>query len=165
MSDDDQFRTGVRGLAGLLLVVVLAGVLVGAGALGPDPATNDHPDSDDVGPDPSAFVGQQVTIGGTVVDTDPVVLRVRYGVDEVRYVTLVDVGEPVSSGDSISAFGTLTDEGTLDVDRALVRAPWETWYMYGVSFLGGLWVLGRIGRHWRLDRDRLALVPRGDGDG
>ena len=32
--------------------------------------------------------------------------------------------------------------------------------MYGVSFLGGLWVLVRTLRRWRFDAERLAFVPR-----
>lgn len=162
MTDDSPFA--LRLLATALLFCALAGVLVGAGTIGPDPATNTFPDGEDVATSPGDYVGDQVSVGGTVVETDPVVIRVRYGLDEYVHVTVVDVEEPVSEGDAMSVFGTLTDEGTIDAERTLVRAPWETWYMYGVSFLGGLWVLGRLLRDWRLDREGVALVPRGARD-
>lgn len=165
MTADVPLPPVFRVLAVILLGVVLVGVLVGAGTIGPDPATNTFPDGADVASDPGAHVGQQVAVGGTVVETDPVVIRVRYGFDERAHFTLLHVEDPVSEGDSVSAFGTLTDDGTIDADRTLVRTPWETWYMYAVSFVGGLWVFGRLVRHWRVDRERVALVPRGEGDG
>lgn len=165
MNADVSLSPGSRVLAVALLAVVLAGVLVGAGTIGPDPATNTFPDGADVASDPAAHVSQQVAVGGTVVETDPVVIRVRYGFDEFTHLTLVNVEDPVSEGDSISVFGTLTDEGTIEAERTLVRTPWESWYMYVVSFVGGLLVLGRLVRHWRVDRERVALVPRGEGDG
>ena len=37
--------------------------------------------------------------------------------------------------------------------------------MYVISFVGGLWVLGRFGRGWRFDRERLAFVPRDEPAG
>jgi hypothetical protein len=37
--------------------------------------------------------------------------------------------------------------------------------MYAVCFPGGLWVLGRIVRRWRIGCDRLTVVSRGDHDG
>ena len=37
--------------------------------------------------------------------------------------------------------------------------------MYVISFVGGLWVLGRFGRGWRVDRERLAFVPRDEPAG
>lgn len=164
MPADGSRSRSVRVLAVVLLAAALAGVLVGAGTIGPDPATNTFPDEEDVGSSPGDYVGQRVSVGGTVVGTDPVVVRVRYGIHEYARVTVVNVEEPVSEGDSVSVFGTLTDERTIDAERTVIRAPWETWYMYGVSFLGGLWVLGRLVRHWCVDRELIALVPRGERD-
>ncbi|WP_207225270.1 hypothetical protein [Natrinema hispanicum] len=60
----------------------------------------------------------------------------------------------------MTAFGTLTAESTLAVERALTRDPAETRYMLVVSALGGLLVVGRFVRHWRVDRTALAFVPR-----
>lgn len=144
------------------LLVALAGLFIWGGTVTPDPAMNDYPGEDAVGPNPQTYVGEQVTLGGTVVNTDPVVVRVRYGIDESFVVTLQSVGKTVETGDSVSAFGTLRDDRTLVVDGLIVRQPWRYLYMYGVSFLGGLWVLGRIATQWRLDRTQWAVVPRSD---
>jgi starvation-inducible outer membrane lipoprotein len=46
-------------------------MLVWGGTVTPDPTINNYPDEDDIGPTPEAYVGQQVTLGGTVVATDP----------------------------------------------------------------------------------------------
>lgn len=152
-----------RLLAIFALLVCLAGMFVWAGTLTYDTSMNNYPSNSDVAPDPEAYVGQQVSLRGTVVATDPIVIEIDH--PEATQITLKNVDKQVSEGDQISAFGTLTDPETLTVENALVRAPWEAWYMYAVSFLGGLWVLGRLVTQWRPDRDHLAFRPRGDRDG
>ncbi len=154
----------VRGVLVVLLVASLVTLFVWHGTLAPDPAMNSFPDSDDIGPDPEDYVGQQVSIGGEVIGTDPLVIEMEYGVDGTREITLTNVGTSVSVGQDVSAFGTVSDASTLETERALVRSPWETWYMYGVSFLAGLWVLVRTRSHWTFDRDEWAFVPREERD-
>lgn len=146
--------------AAVLLVGVLVGLFLWAGTITPAADDRGFPDDDEVGPTPEAYVGERVSLSGTVVATDPVVVEVEYGVDGTRTVTVTGVGATVDRGDSLRAFGTLTDDSTLSADRTVVREPWELRYMYGVSFLAGLWVLGRTLRRWRVDVDRLAFVPR-----
>jgi len=146
--------------AAVLLVGVLVGLFLWAGTITPAADDRSFPDGDEVGPTPEAYVGERVSLSGTVVATDPAVVEVEYGVDGTRTVTVTGVGATVDRGDSLRAFGTLTDGSTLSADRTVVREPWELRYMYGVSFLAGLWVLGRTLRRWRVDADRLAFVPR-----
>jgi len=153
-------RPRVRALAIVLGLVVLGGLVVAAGAQTPAPALNDYPDGDEVGLDPGAYVGQQVSLGGKVVSTDPVRIDVEYGTGETFTATVTGVDRPVAEGDHLTAFGTLEDEGTLAADRVMVRQPWELSYMYVVSFVAGLWVLARTVRRWRFDADRLGFVPR-----
>ena len=155
------------GHRGRLLVIVLCllalgGLTVWYGTLSYDPDRNHFPDNDDVGPDPEAYVGDRVSLGGTVVATDPVTVEAIYGTDDSFELVLENVDEPLEVGDRMSAFGTLTDPSTLDAERTIVRAPWELLYMYLVSFLGGLLVLGRFVRGWNLDRSILAFVPTTD---
>ncbi|SEU05088.1 hypothetical protein [Natrinema hispanicum] len=154
-----------RVLAGVVLVGLLIACLVWAGATIGDLTETEYPDQADVRSEPAAYVGDQVVLGGTVVATDPVVIATRasgYG----RF-TLEDAdarlktgGAPLERGDRVTAFGTLTAESTLAVERALTRDPAETRYMLVVSALGGLLVVGRFVRHWRVDRTALAFVPR-----
>ena len=160
----DPFGQRVRLLAIVALLGSLAVMFVWAGTLSPDPAMNNYPGNSDVGPQPEAYVGQEVSIGGTVVTTDPAVVAVEHP-DGTHEVTLEGLDESVAEGQQVSAFGTLTDASNLAVENTIVRSPWETLYMYAVSFLGGLWVLGRLLAHWRPDRDRLGFVPRGEHDG
>jgi len=141
-------------------LVALVGLLVWAGTLSPADARRDVPDQDEVGPEPEAYVREQVTLTGTVVGTDPVVIDVEYGTGEVFTVTVRGADESVADGDVLTAFGRLDDASTLTADRVIVREPWEMWYMYGVSFVAGLWVLVGTLRRWRFDADRLAFVPR-----
>lgn len=154
-----------RLLAILILCAVLLSMFVWFGTVTYDPAMNNVPGNDELGPNPDAYTGQEVEVAGTVASTDPVVLVIAYGIDHSREITLHAMEASVSEGQHVTAFGTLTDETTLDTERALVRYPWEEIYMYAVSILAAIWVAGRIATHWTFDRDRLAFVPRGDRDG
>lgn len=153
-------RPSVRFTVVVLLLIVLGGLSVWAGTLSAADAPRDYPDEDEVGPDRSAHVGDRVVLSGTVVGTDPVVITVEYGTGQSFRATLPGVDRSASTGDRVTAFGELEDPSTLVVERVIVRQPWELWYMYGVSFLGGLWVLLRTLRRWRFDAERLAFVPR-----
>ena len=164
-------RPWARAVAIAVLLAVLGGLFVAAGTQTPNPRLHDYPGEDEVGPDPGAYVGQQVSLDGRVLGTAPLRIEVEYGTGETFTVAVTGVNRTVSSGDHLNAFGTLEAEGRLSADRVVVREPWELWYMYAVSFVGGLWVLFRTVRRWRVDADRLAVVPRdeplrvgGDGD-
>ncbi|WP_265110594.1 hypothetical protein [Halosolutus halophilus] len=170
-----------RTLAALVLVVLLAGCLVWAGATPGDPTTSEYPDEVDVTPSPETYVGEQVVLGGFVVDTDPIVIATRasgYGRFTLAGANdhLQNADGPLERGDRVTAFGRLEDESTLVVERTTTREPSETYYMLGVSLVGGLWVASRWLRDWRFDRTTLAFAPRdesatpqdhprGDGDG
>lgn len=169
MPSSEPFGQRGRVLLALVLVVALAGLLVWYGALpSSDPATNHYPDEDHVAPNPDAFVGQSVVLGGHVVATDPVVIEITHDGTTSEFTiqnaneALQTSGAPLEPGDRVTAFGTLTDASTLEAERSLTREPWELQYMYVVSVLGGLWVAGRFVQGWRFDRGRLAFVPRAD---
>ncbi|MFP8955428.1 hypothetical protein ACLI4Y_01775 [Natrialbaceae archaeon A-CW3] len=160
---------GQRGrlLAGVLLCCLLAGMMVWAGTTPHDPLEHQYPTDVEVTPSPETYVGEQVVLGGQIVDTEPVVIATRasgYG----RFV-LVDANAQVQNtersletGDHVTVFGTLTDEGTLVVEHGLIQNPDDRRYMFLVSVLGGLWVAGRFLNDWRFDRKALAFVPRSD---
>lgn len=165
MTTQEPFGQTGRLLAAGALLAALFGLMIWSGTVPGSPIEREVPNEVEVTPDRESYVGDRVVLGGTVVDTDPVVLATRasgYG----RF-TLVDANggvqnsdEPLESGDRISAYGTLEDEETLAVERATVQQPSETRYMYVVSLLGGLLVAGHFVRHWRIDGRRLAFVPR-----
>ncbi|WP_246999272.1 hypothetical protein [Halosolutus gelatinilyticus] len=154
-----------RVFVGVVLVGLLFGSFVFAGATPGDPIEEEYPDERDVMRSPDAYVGERVILGGFVVETDPVVIATRasgYGrftlVDaEAR---LLNADAPLERNDRVTAFGTLEDDSTLAVDRAMTRESGEERYMFAASLLGGLWVVGRFVRGWRFDRTTLAFAPR-----
>lgn len=149
-----------RGGLVLALLLALAVALVAHGSVDPDPAANTFPGSHEVVADPGAHVGERVAVSGTVVGTDPVVVRLEDGVGVHRVTVTGLPSADLEAGDHLSVFGTLTGPGTVVAERSVAREPWELDYMYAVSFLGGLLVLWRLIRGWQLDRERVALVPR-----
>jgi hypothetical protein len=160
----DFLRQKSCAAAFLLLFLTLGGLFVGAGTITANPAMNSYPNEDNVIETPDDHLGDKVVFGGIVVETDPVTVEVEPETGDTIYVTFENVDQPLSVGDEVIAFGTLQKPQTLDVDRAVIRAPWEFYYMYIVSFIGGLWVLVRILLHWRFDFEQLAFVSQEDGD-
>ena len=148
-----------------LLVGALCGLFVWYGTVTYNPALNDYPTEDDIAPTPESYVDDRVTLGGEVVATDPVVAELDTE-DGTWLVTLegadgalVRDGE-LAPGKEIRAHGTLTDANTLATDRAYTREPWEWTYMYAISIVGAVWMLGRAVTGWRIDPDQLTVVPR-----
>jgi hypothetical protein len=157
--------SGVRSRAAVIatVLVVLGGLCVWYGALSPAPALGDYPDNAVVAEDTESVVGEDVAVVGRVVDTDP--LTISVGSDgERRELRLTGTSVTADRGDTVRAFGTLTDTSTLAVEGAFAVPPRGHYYAWGISFLAGLWVLGRLLRHSRLDRGTLALAIRGDED-
>lgn len=161
----EPYRHCGRVLTGVVLVGLLIACSIWAGATTGDLTDSEYPDETDVTPEPSAYVGEQVTLGGYVVGTNPIVIATRasgYGQFTLEGANdqLRNTDESLAEGDRVTAFGTLEDDSTLAVERTLTRAPSETRYMFVASALGGLWVVGRFVRHWRIDRTALAFAPR-----
>jgi hypothetical protein len=144
-----------------LLVALLAGLLLWAGTLDPAPDRNVYPDENEFGANYDAYIGSQIETGGTVRTTDPLVIEVSPDGRPAIELKLTNIDPSnVRVGDEISVFGTLKLNGTVDVTTPTARSPWEYWYMYLVSFLAGLWTLGRFRRHWTLNTELLSFIPR-----
>jgi hypothetical protein len=154
-------RSRVVALAGL--AVVLVGLLVWAGTLQPDPAAGAYAGPDWYGPDPAPFVGDPVTATGRVVATDPVRASVEYGAGNAATFTFDGVDHAVSEGRRIRAFGTLTGDRRIAVERSFTTPPDGLLYAYAVSFVAGLWTLFRVVRTWEFDAVGVGLVPRWGG--
>lgn len=144
-------------IVGLLLALGIS--FVAYGTVDPNPAQNAYPGTDHVVSQPDEYVGEQVSLRGTVVGTDPIVVLADTGLDRARITITNSDQMTVSEGDQLTVFGTLTTGTTIRAERTIVRAPWELTYMYVVSFLGGLLVLARLLRHWRPDLDHRYVVP------
>ncbi len=148
-------------LAALLICgLILAGTLIAAGAtLTPDPTRNDFPDEDDLIAGDVA-PGDRVTIGGTITSTDPLIIAADPELGEPIELTITNTDTTGSIGDEIVIHGTLSDDRTIRATDSYTRKPWELYYMYVVSAVAGLWVLGRFLRGWEFDRSTAAFGPR-----
>ncbi|NGM71383.1 hypothetical protein G6M89_20705 [Natronolimnobius sp. AArcel1] len=165
MTPLDLSKHRLRLLVALVLLCALGGLMIWYGTLpGYDTAANDYPDESHVSPNPDAYVGDQASLEGTAVDTDPVVIQLEHPSQHHVTVEYADENlhesDTLEDGDPVTAFGTLTSTDTLEAERALTREPWEGIYMYIISFIGGLFALGHFIRHWRFDRRQLVFVPR-----
>ncbi|OLZ40161.1 hypothetical protein A6E15_03830 [Natrinema saccharevitans] len=152
-----------RRFAGVVLLVALVGLSLGAGATA-DPLESEYPTAGEVTQNRGAYVGERVVLSGRAADADPVVVATRPGGGRFRVVDASDRlhnGDgPLERGDRVTASGRLVDESTLAAERTTVGDPIGTAYMLVVSLLGGLWTAGRFATDWRFDRDRLAVVRR-----
>ena len=144
--------------------MAIFGLLVWAGTISPDTSENYYPGNQELVEQPQSYVGEQVTVSGVVVETEPVVIRTSSG-DENIDLTLQKYDDSTEVGDYANVFGTYQGDSVVVVERSLTREQWEVYYMYIVSFIGGLWVLIRILHYWQIDRKRWSLVPRGGWDG
>lgn len=153
-------RTLWRVVAICALLVVLVGLFVSLGTVQPRPANNDFPGQQQLLDDQRQHVGDRVYVVGTVVDTDP--LTIRTTPQSGRQLTFVieDADSDPAVGDELWVFGVLQAEGEVRAIDTVRQQPSEVALMYVVSFLAGLWVLGRLLNQWTLDTDDWAVVPR-----
>lgn len=153
-----------RAAAVALCILALCALFVlGGGAWPASPHV--EPSEEDLHRNYDAYVGETVEIGGSVVETDPVVVRVSYdtGVyDEASFRLELRGDLQAQVGDDVSVSGELRPDRAVavDADRALVRQPWELGYMYAISVLGVLLVAARFVDRWRIRPRRLQVVPR-----
>ena len=147
-----------------LLIGVLGGLSVWHGTLAPNAADGRYPGPDDIATDGDAVVGERVTVWGTVVATNPVVIETEPQGQPVRFTLTGESVADAAVGTEIGAHGTLQSAETVAVERALIQEPWELQYLYLISFGAGLWVLGRFLRGWSLDVSTLSFQPRSSDD-
>ena len=151
---------GRRLLAVGLLVGLLVGLSVWHGTLAPNAADGRFPGAEAIAVDGDTDIGERVTVWGTVVDTDPVVIETEPRGEPVRFTLTGEAVAGASVGTSIGAHGTLQSDATIAVERALFQEAWELRYLYVISFVAGLWVLARFLRGWTVDRSTLSVSPR-----
>lgn len=139
--------------AGLLLgMMVISGATL-------EQAYPDLPHESDVVDDPETYVGETVLLEGRVVDVDPVVIAVSTG-EGTRRFTLAGTSQAIKPGAYVEVYGTLEDPDTIRVIEAVAITDEGLWYAYLISVIGVVWVLVRLFRHWRFDRQAWGLRPQ-----
>lgn len=113
---------------------------------------------DDFTESPERFFGDAIVMGGFVQQVSPLVIKVEttYG---THGVTITDSELRPEVRDRVRVFGTLTDPRTIRSHHAFVVPQGGLWYTWSVSFLAGLWVLGRL-IQWTIDVSRLRFQRR-----
>lgn len=154
-----------QALAIALLLCVLIGLFVWAGAMEPDPERNHHPGTADLAENYDAYVGEYAELNGEVVETDPVVIEAEYGPDQTVGFVVEGIEEPVEPDQRLTVYGLVKPDHTIQAEETVVRDAWERTYMYAVSAFAAAWVFARFVRGWRFDRGTMSFRPRGDHDG
>lgn len=143
----------------IVLVGVLIGLLIWYGSLSPAPAVGEYYGADQLTRDYAQYHGELVVVSGPILSTDPVAIDAVKGPVTYR-LTITDVDTPVSRGEHLSVYGVVLEDRTIQARTAYTVPQSGFWYAYVTSFVAGLWMLGRLLSHWRLDRDPLGLTPR-----
>lgn len=163
----DSRASRLVAVAALLAALFALAVRFGAATAHPAPELGFYPGEDQLARDYGAYVGQRVQVSGTVVRVDPVVVAAEYETwvggryrTGVLRLTVANYGGSVAPGDTLQIFGTAGPDRTIRA-RSTVAVPGANFrYMYGVSFLAGLWVLARLVRGWTVSWTDLAVRPR-----
>lgn len=158
-----MFRTvRSRAIAVLGLLGLLFGLAAWYGMVAstPAPALGIYPTEGHLAAGYERYLGTRAVVSGTVVAVDPVVLRAGYGAGDPLRLTVTGLEDPVAEGTLLTAYGVVEPERTIRALTAISVPRSGQWYAWGVSLLAGLWVLARLGRHWRLDWGDWTLRPR-----
>ena len=146
-----------RVIAVVILLLAILGLSVWYGSLEPAPEYHDYPGSGDVANNYSKYIGEKVSVGGKVTDTDPV--RVRLTGSGLA-LTVKNLDSSISQGNHLRIYGVLGEDSTVKAINSVVQPQTGRWYAWITSFLAGLWVLFRIIRYWKIDTGDLSLERR-----
>ncbi|WP_411967241.1 hypothetical protein [Haloferax sp. YSSS75] len=153
--------TPVRRLVGIVVLLgCLLGLMIWFGSLGPASEVGAYPDEDQLGTEYDSWIGKEVSFTGTVISTEPLTIATEYGDRSQIQLRVTGTSIDAQEGDRLAVFGVVEPNHTIQALNAYTIPASNYLYMYVVSFLAGLWVLGRLVRTWRLDWETWTLVPR-----
>jgi hypothetical protein len=148
----------------ILFIAILLGVfavlLVWAGTVQPDPDKHNYPGPTNIHDTPEQYVGERVLVGGVVVETEPLTIESTVGAGEKITFIITDSDLETSRGNDVQVYGALQPDNRVVTIDTVHREPWERQYMYVVSFLAGLLVLGRLLNDWTIETADWTVVPR-----
>lgn len=151
----------------IILIALLAGHLIWFNTVGPNPAMGDYPGGGHLAADYEQYIGERVVVNGEVVDTNPVLVRYGPADDPKLFLTVTELSIQPERGDPISIFGIVRPDHTIEAINVVIHdrrglSEYGLSHTWAVSFLAGIWVLGRILNHWRLNTHDLTLRPRAE---
>ncbi|WP_416840388.1 hypothetical protein [Haloferax sp. DFSO52] len=153
--------TPVRRLVAILVLLgCLLGLMIWFGSLAPDPAVGAYPSTTELGIEYDVWVGEQASLTGTVIETDPLTIVAEYGSGEQVRLKVTGAAIDAQQGDTLAVYGVVEPNHTIRALNAYTIPASNYLYMYVVSFLAGVWVLGRLIRTWRIDWGSWSLEPR-----
>lgn len=158
-------HTAVRVIGAVLLLAVVAGAGVHYDVV--EPTQWPYPSNDDLAEAYDSAVGERALLFGEVqsVDAtdDTAVITVEHSTGEFD-MRVTNIEATVDPGGTIQVYGTLQPEYTIAAQSTVVVNPAGSskTYKYAVSALGAMLILVAFFRQWRVDRDALGFVPRGD---
>lgn len=143
----------------LLGALIMLLVLGGAGW----PVTLETgPDPPDVSNNPDEYLGETVSFTGEVIDTQGPTVAIEHA-EGTLVLTLVGVDTTdISVGDRITFAGEFRHWHTVEVapDDYVIRATWESTYMYAISALAVVMVGLLLVDYWSFRRRFPVLVTR-----
>lgn len=163
MLDSRQGRVGIV----VVLLALLVGLMIGFGAVSPNPTLGNYPAEGNLAVEYDSYLGDPVQVTGTVVQIDPVIIQDDYSVWTGSHyqtgtvqLTITDLSYSVTTGQTLQVYGTARPDQTIRAANSVVVPATNYLYMYGVSALAGLWVLIRLIRGWTIDPTTLSLRRR-----
>ncbi len=155
-----MFRSGrSRLLIIILILLILTFFFIWYGSLGPNPEKGSYPNQEHLIEDYDAYIGEEVEVGGKVVETDPVRIEAEHG-DESIELNITGVEESVEKGDRLTVYGTVEEEQTIEAENAVIQPVVNWLYMYLISGIAAFWVFLRIVKQWRWDSETASLKVR-----
>lgn len=149
-----------RAIAILGLVALSVALGVWYGSLGPAPDLGAYPGSDELATDYERYLGERVDLEGRVVDADPVTIVAGTDAGPPVRLTVTDLSIATTEGETLRVYGVAAPDHTIRAQNAFTVPRRGQWYAWTVSFLAGLWVLGRLCRYWRIETTAWTVVPR-----
>lgn len=161
-----KFSRGRRVILILFLLTVLFSLLVVGGIdRPPAPELGIYPHTEEIAQQSTDYQNQSVSFVAQVVSTEPVIVRATYGTElgakSIR-LKITELGAIVNRGDRLQIFGVLIGPQTVRATNVVVVPQSGLWYVWVISFIAGLWILGRIIRHWKIDLQTWAFLPRAE---
>lgn len=150
-----------RLITAVLLVLILILFFIWYGSLGPRPEKGSYPNQEHLIEDYEAYIGEEVEVGGEVIEADPLKIEAESGDKKiVLEITGLKENEDIDEGDRLTVYGVAREHKTIEAENAVIQ-PFINWvYMYLVSGIAAVWVFVRIVKQWRWDPETASFKTR-----